>query len=265
MPDTCAAEIELPETKSKAPFGIVVITSRPGATKGGRRDAPAGDAGGLDVADCDHLGHGRGKGIARLAATRGDDRDPAREHELQQAVEQRILRAGEAQIDDLRRLLQREGQRLRERERAAHRLRLRRPARAQREQLHVRRDADDADAVAGARRDDPRDGRAVLLAAARRRVNDEVLRVRDAPRQLRMTDVDARVDDGDVDAASGRPALRRLELQLAHAVLELEVGIVVAASAERACLGLLGRLGREHLEELHRLHGFDARIGRRGP
>ena len=86
-----------------------------------------------------------------------------------QRFEQRIARADQTQVDDLRLGGQRIGERLRDGEgiAAAGGVRGSLPAGLVGQELDVRRDADDADAVVGRGRDEARHLRAVAIAAER--------------------------------------------------------------------------------------------------
>ena len=102
-------------------------------------------------------------------------------------AEQRVVGTREAQIHDVRLQVDRDLERAREREARAlrgHAVVSDGPASAQRGDGDVGRDADEFRAVVHRRCDDPRDGRAVHLAAARRRARvDELRATRTRPRK----------------------------------------------------------------------------------
>ena len=126
-------------------------------------------------------------------------------------------------------------------------VRRRLPTGAQGQHARLRRYADDADAVVGARRDDAGDAGAVRF-GERRPAIDEVGSQSDLAEQVGMLLVDAAVDDGDTHAASGRDLVKLGQMPSARRRLH-RIQRVVAASPLR-------------LVDVHRLRPHHTAIAR---
>lgn len=156
----------------------------------------------------DHAGFGgRKPAPGQAGIERGHHRDPAAGGHGDQGGEQAVLRAGQAEIDHLGAMVDREVQRLGQAEAVAQGGRGGRavvdlPAGAQGHQPGARRDAGDAQAVAGLGRDHPGDAGAVPFGRARA-VGHEILVGDELARQIGMVDLDPAVDDRDLDALAG--------------------------------------------------------------
>ncbi len=137
---------------------------------------------------------------AAARVDRGDDDDAAPDGDLQQFGEQRILRPGEARIDDPDVALDREVQCLGKAQRITHRaVSPTLPAGTQTHQSGLGRDAGDTQAIVRDRRDDAGYAGAVLL--GRGRAADKILAERDLAAQIWMVVLDPAVDHRDGDAA----------------------------------------------------------------
>ena len=139
------------------------------------------------------------------------------------------LGSDQTQVDDLRLGRQRVGQRLREREgiAAAGGARRSLPAGLVGQELDVRRDADDADAVVGRGGDQARHLRAVPVAAERDVVVvDVIARDERAAGEIGMLGVDAGVDDGHANAGAAAEVVRLGDVERADVRLQARVGIV---------------------------------------
>ena len=132
---------------------------------------------------------------------------------------------------------------------------------AQRHDLRLRSDADDAGAVLG-RGDRAGDVRAVAVGVLRVGVVvDEVVAGHEPAGEVRMAEVDAGVDDrdGHARAARGRPRLGRVDVGVGDAAVPPDgLAEVVQAPLERG-----ERLGGEPAR-LVRLGPLDVRIGAQG-
>ena len=240
-PETCAAAYDEPVTKPHdwpSRSGRNVVSWRHQGARGQILGALGGNG--------QYAGMGRGETAADYSRIRRtNDDDVARETDIEQALEQVIARPAEAQVDHLDILVEGELQGLGQREARARRNRLvgLLPARAQREQPRIGRDAGDADAIVGARRDDAGDGGAVRLAAAGRDP-DEIARHRDAPAQVGMVHFHAGVDFGDADVPAGRDLVHLGEMPQPRAWLQRIQRIVVG----------------QHMEHVHGLRRFHTRI-----
>jgi hypothetical protein len=226
---------------------------RPARRRHGRRHvAPRRDQGagrrrrGRLVDRGDHAGTARRKAAALgRAIDRGDDGDAARERGVDQATDEPVRRAAEAEVDDLRAALDRGAQAQGEAEAVARGVACRLlDARAQREHPRAGCDAGDADPVVGARRDDAGDCGAVQLADPRPVATDQVGARRDLPGEIGMIELHAAVDHGDAHVAAGRAAVQLVETPGRRGGLQREQRIVVC----------------ERPEDVHRLCPGDARL-----
>ncbi len=149
-------------------------------------------------------GGGEAQGVV-IGIVRGDDERPIVDQCFDEPCQQPVRWSCQRHVDELQVVGGRGLQRLCERERVADSLVLIIPviAGGVTAQFHIGRESHDADSIARFRSDDARDRRAMSEIIGIQRFGDEDLLVLHAVFQIRVIDVDGRIDDADPDILAG--------------------------------------------------------------
>ena len=174
------------------------------------------------------------------------------DNDRDEPLEQQIARTGKTQVQYIDVALEHVRESTRQREAAAYGCGLRRqsrfiPAGSGCDKERIGSDADDADLIVPARRDNTCDRRSVHIRnEAAAVLAGEVTPGDDSAAEFAMISVHASVDDADAHTASARPAMGLGHVERGVAVLEIRVWIVV--------------LGAENPKLVHRLRRLDPRV-----
>ena len=182
---------------------------------------------------------------------------PAAQALVDDIAQQRIIRAGQTQVDDLHVSVQCSNQRSSESKRIATGgvgVVAQLPAGFEDEEARPGCDPDDALVIVGDRGYGAGHFRAVPITPEPAGIGiDEIVRRRDSPAQVRVPDVGPRVHDGHLHSVPGRPGMGLEHVHLAKPELQLHVGVVVIVAARGE--GLQGlrepdtRVGRDRREQ----------------